>query len=69
MGFAEHKNRSRTELEPSAKALAALECLVRLLARQAAREVVAPGLELDQVAPENTGPEISPVAIGLSAEK
>jgi hypothetical protein len=56
-------------LEPSAKALTALESLLRLLARQAAREVIASGAELDRAGSDGAGLEIAPAAVGLSAEK
>jgi hypothetical protein len=69
MAFEVHKNRSRAALEPSAKALTALAGLVRLLARQAAREVIAPSAELDRAAADNAGSEVAPHAVGLSAEK
>jgi hypothetical protein len=61
---------SETALPTKARAAASpLGSLVRLLARQAAREVVVSGLGLDRVAPDNAASEINPAAVGLSAEK
>ena len=46
-----------------------LGSLVRLLARQAAREVIASGLGVYRVAPDKAALEIDPAAVGLSTEK
>jgi hypothetical protein len=47
---------------PKARGAASLGSLVRLLARQAAREAIAPRLDEAQS-------EMNPTAVGLSAEK
>jgi hypothetical protein len=61
---------SETALPTKARATASpLGSLVRLLARQAAREVVASRLGLDRVATDNATSETNPAAVGLSAEK
>jgi hypothetical protein len=61
---------SETALPTKGRAPASpLGSLVRLLARQAAREVVASGLGLDRVAPDDAASESNPAAVGLSAEK
>ena len=61
-----------SETAPPRKARAAaspLGSLVRLLARQAAREVIASGLGVYRVAPDKAALEIDPAAVGLSTEK
>jgi hypothetical protein len=61
-----------SETAPPRKARATaspLGSLVRLLARQAAREVIASGLGVYRVAPHKAALEIDPAAVGLSTEK
>lgn len=54
--------KARTEASP-------VGSLVRLLARQAAREFVASELGVCGAAPDEATSELNPTAVGLSAEK